>query len=171
MFLYPKLYLNSVKEITLKMLEQNNIKGLILDVDNTLIDFDKKMPEGIKEWAENLKSNKIKMCIVSNSNHKEKVENTAKKLEIPYIFFAKKPCIGGLKKAGKIMSLEESQIAVVGDQIFTDVIGANRAKMFSILVKPINEKDIWITKFKRPIENKIIQKYLKQCNKGEKNVY
>ena len=44
MFLYPKLYLNSVKEITLKMLEQNNIKGLILDVDNTLIDFDKKMP-------------------------------------------------------------------------------------------------------------------------------
>ena len=162
MFLYPKLYLNSVKEITLKMLEQNNIKGLILDVDNTLIDFDKKMPEGIKEWAENLKSNKIKMCIVSNSNHKEKVENTAKKLEIPYIFFAKKPCIGGLKKAGKIMSLEESQIAVVGDQIFTDVIGANRAKMFSILVKPINEKDIWITKFKRPIENKIIQKYLKQ---------
>ena len=106
MFLYPKLYLNSVKEITLKMLEQNNIKGLILDVDNTLIDFDKKMPEGIKEWAENLKSNKIKMCIVSNSNHKEKVENTAKKLEIPYIFFAKKPCIGGLKKAGKIMSIE-----------------------------------------------------------------
>ena len=171
MFLYPKLYLNSVKEITLKMLEQNNIKGLILDVDNTLIDFDKKMPEVIKEWAENLKSNKIKMCIVSNSNHKEKVENTAKKLEIPYIFFAKKPCIGGLKKAGKIMSLEESQIAVVGDQIFTDVIGANRAKMFSILVKPINEKDIWITKFKRPIENKIIQKYLKQSNKGEKNVY
>lgn len=70
MFLYPKLYLNSVKEITLQMLEQNNIKGLILDVDNTLIDFDKKMPEGVKEWAENLKQNNIKLYIVSNSNHK-----------------------------------------------------------------------------------------------------
>ena len=58
----------------------------------------------------------------------------------------------------------------MGDQIFTDVIGANRAKMFPILVKPINEKDIWITKFKRPIENKIIQRYLKK-NKGEKNVH
>ena len=59
------------------------------------------------------------------------------------------------------MNLTNEAIAVVGDQIFTDVIGANRAKMFPILVKPINEKDIWITKFKRPIENKIIQRYLK----------
>lgn len=68
------------------------------------------------------------------------------------------------------MNLTNEAIAVVGDQIFTDVIGANRAKMFPILVKPINEKDIWITKFKRPIENKIIQRYLKK-NKGEKNVH
>ena len=170
MFLYPKLYLNSVKEITLQMLEQNNIKGLILDVDNTLIDFDKKMPEGVKEWAENLKQNNIKLYIVSNSNHKEKVENTAKTLDIPYTYFAKKPLKSGLNKAKKNMELPSEQIAVVGDQIFTDVIGANRAKMFPILVKPINEKDIWITKFKRPIENKIIQRYLKK-NKGEKNVH
>ena len=170
MLLYPRLYLESEKQITIQMLEQNNIKGLILDVDNTLIDFDKNMPEGIKEWANNMKENGIKLCIVSNSNHKEKVENTAKKIEVPYIFFAKKPCIKGLNKAKKIMNLTNEAIAVVGDQIFTDVIGANRAKMFPILVKPINEKDIWITKFKRPIENKIIQRYLKK-NKGEKNVH
>lgn len=79
MLLYPRLYLESVKQITIQMLEQNNIKGLILDVDNTLIDFDKNMPEGIKEWAYNMKENGIKLCIVSNSNHKEKVENTAKR--------------------------------------------------------------------------------------------
>ena len=101
MLLYPRLYLESVKQITIQMLEQNNIKGLILDVDNTLIDFDKNMPEGIKEWANNMKENGIKLCIVSNSNHKEKVENTAKKIEVPYIIFAKKPCIKGLNKAKK----------------------------------------------------------------------
>lgn len=89
MLLYPRLYLESVKQITIQMLEQNNIKGLILDVDNTLIDFDKNMPEGIKEWANNMKENGIKLCIVSNSNHKEKVENTAKKIEVPYIFLLK----------------------------------------------------------------------------------
>ncbi len=67
------------------------------------------------------------------------------------------------------MELPSEQIAVVGDQIFTDVIGANRTKMFSILVKPINEKkDIWVTKIKRPIENRIIQKYLKQKRTKEK---
>ena len=155
MFLYPKLYLNSVKEITLQMLEQNNIKGLILDVDNTLIDFDKKMPEGVKEWAENLKQNNIKLYIVSNSNHKEKVEKTAKTLDIPYTYFAKKPLKGGLNKAKKNMELPSEQIAVVGDQIFTDVIGANRAKMFSILVKPINEKTSGLQKLKDQLKTEL----------------
>ena len=155
MFLYPKLYLNSVKEITLQMLEQNNIKGLILDVDNTLIDFDKKMPEGVKEWAENLKQNNIKLYIVSNSNHKEKVENTAKTLEIPYTYFAKKPLKSGLNKAKKNMELPSEQIAVVGDQIFTDVIGANRTKMFSILVKPIDEKDIGLRRLKDQLKTEL----------------
>ena len=110
----------------------------------------------------NLKQNNIKLYIVSNSNHKEKVENTAKTLDIPYTYFAKKPLKGGLNKAKKNMELQSEQIAVVGDQIFTDVIGANIAKIFSIVVKPINEKDIWVTKIKRPIENRIIQKYLKR---------
>ena len=172
MFLYPKLYLKSVKEITLQILEQNNIRGLILDVDNTLIDYNKNMPEGIKEWAEDMKQNNIKLYIVSNSNHKEKVENTAKTLDIPFIYFAKKPLKSGLNKAKRNMELPNEQIAVVGDQIFTDVIGANRTKMFSILVKPIDEKDIWATKIKRPIENKIIQKYLKQEEqRRNKNVH
>lgn len=172
MFLYPKLYLKSVKEITLQILEQNNIRGLILDVDNTLIDYNKNMPEGIKEWAEDMKQNNIKLYIVSNSNHKEKVENTAKTLDIPFIYFAKKPLKSGLNKAKRNMELPNEQIAVVGDQIFTDVIGANSAKMFSILVEPIDEKDIWATKIKRPIENKIIQKYLKQEEqRRNKNVH
>ena len=63
MLLYPRLYLESVKQITIQMLEQNNIKGLILDVDNTLIDFGKNMPEGIKEWANNMKENGIKLLV------------------------------------------------------------------------------------------------------------
>ena len=64
-----------------------------------------------------------------------------------------------------MLELENNEIAVIGDQIFTDVLGANRMKMFSILVKPIKEKDIWITILKRPIENFIINNYLKQKNK------
>ena len=59
------------------------------------------------------------------------------------------------------MGLEEKEVAVVGDQIFTDILGANRCKMFSILVEPIKEKDMLITRIKRPIENFIKKSYLK----------
>ena len=89
MILYPKLYLNSVTEISIEILEKHHLKGLILDVDNTLIDINKNMPEGIPKWIEDLKKQGISLCIVSNTNHKDKVEQVAKKLEIPYIYFAK----------------------------------------------------------------------------------
>lgn len=161
MILYPKLYLNSVKDISIELLQKYNLNGLILDVDNTLIDYDKNMPEGVEDWIKDLKKAKTKLCIVSNSNNKEKVENVAKKLDIPYIFFAKKPLKSGLNKAKKIMELESYQIGVVGDQIMTDIIGANRCNMFPILVKPINEKDIWVTKIKRPLENALISRFQK----------
>ena len=161
MLLYPKEYINSVKEITINFIEKYNLKGLILDVDNTLIDYYKKMPDGINEWAEEMKKAGIKLYILSNSNKKEKVEAVAKKLNIEYINFAKKPFKTGFLKIKKIMDLNSENIGVVGDQIFTDVLGANRCKMFSILVRPIDEKDIFITKFNRFLEKIIIKKYLK----------
>lgn len=164
MNLYPKLYFNSVKEITIDIIKKYQIKGLILDVDNTLIDYQKNMPEGIKEWVEILKAEKILFCILSNSNQKEKVEKVANTLQIPYIYFAQKPLKRGFYKAKQVLKLEEKNIAVVGDQILTDVIGANRCNMLSILVKPINEQDIWITKIKRPLEQKIIRRYQKIKN-------
>ncbi len=163
MNLYPKLYINNVKEITYEILQKNNIKGLILDVDNTLIDYYRNMPEGIKEWCKNLKEQNIKFCIASNSNKKEKIRQVSENLGIPYIYFAKKPLKTGLTKARKTMELEPNEVAVVGDQIFTDILGANRCKMFSILVEPIEEKDILITIIKRPIEN-IIKKNYKNKN-------
>ena len=162
MILYPKLYLNSVKEISISILRKYYIKGLVLDVDNTLIDYNKNIPEGVEEWAQNLKKEGIKLYVLSNSNHKEKIENVAKKLDVPYSYFAKKPLKSGFEKAKRKLQLEEKNIAVVGDQILTDIVGANRSNMFSILVKPIDEKDIFITKIKRPLEQKIIQKYIQR---------
>lgn len=165
MILYPNIFLNNVKEITYELLQKNGIKGLILDVDNTLIDYYKNMPEGIEQWCKDLQSKNIKFCIASNSNKKSKVKDVSQKLGIPYIFFAKKPLKGGLNKARQIMELQPNEVAVVGDQIFTDILGANRCKMFSILVEPIKEKDIFITIIKRPIEN-IIKRKIKNSKEG-----
>lgn len=162
MLLYPNYYCNNVREISVDFLNKNNIKGLILDVDNTLIDYYKNFEDGTIEWVEELKKAGIKFCIVSNTNNVEKVKKVAGKLDIPFFYFAKKPFKSGFLKAKELMQLDAKNIAAVGDQIMTDVIGSNRCKMFSILVKPIMEKDIWVTKIKRPIENLIIKRYLER---------
>ena len=163
--LYPKEYVKSVKDINIDFLKKHNIKGLILDVDNTLISLDKKMPAGISEWVKSMKNNGIKICILSNSNKLNKVEAVAKIIDVPYIFFGKKPFKTGFLRARDILKLENENIAVIGDQIFTDVWGANRSGMFSILVKPIEEKDYLITRIKRPLENFIIKRYEKKKRK------
>ena len=165
MILYPSLYCKSVMDISIEFLNENKIKGLILDVDNTLIDIDRNMDPKIKDWAENLKNNDIKLCIVSNTNKVDKVKMVAETLDIPYFYFAKKPFKSGFVKAKNLMELNFKNIAAVGDQIMTDVIGGNRLKMFSILVEPIAKKDIWITRLKRPIENLVINCYKKSIKK------
>ena len=158
MNIYPKAYLKSVQEISIQFLIKNQIKALILDVDNTLIDYYKNLSDEVIEWASNLQGQGIKLYILSNTNKKSKVEMVAKRLEIPYKLFARKPSIKGFKQIQKELNLNPENIGVVGDQIFTDVIGGNRSKMFTILVDPVTPKDYWYTAWKRPIENKIKQK-------------
>ena len=162
MILYPNAHFNNVREITINFLKNNKINALILDVDNTLIDYDKNLSQDTVEWAENLKKNKIKLYILSNTNKQEKVKEVARKLQVEYIYFAKKPMKSGFRRVQKILDEEPENIGVVGDQIFTDVVGGNRCKMFTILVEPIAEKDIWITLIKRPIENAIKKRYMKK---------
>ena len=163
--IYPDLYLDSVRNINSTLLKKNNICGLILDVDNTLIDYDRNLIDGAEEWCNELKNDGIKCIILSNTNKKDKVMAIAEKLEIDYIMFAKKPMRSGFKKALDKLNLKSEQVAVVGDQLFTDVIGAKRMKMFSILVKQVGPKDLLITKWKRPIENAMMKRYLKKKGK------
>lgn len=161
MVLYPKKYFKKITDIDIEFLKENKIKGLILDVDNTLLDFNLNVLEGLEQWHENIVKNGIKTIIVSNTNKKEKIKMISSLLNIDYIMFAMKPCKKGFIEAKKRLNLENENIAAIGDQIFTDVLGANRNKMFSILVEPIDKKDIWLTVAKRPIEKLIIKKYLK----------
>ena len=104
------------------------------------------------------------MYILTNSNKEKKVEKVAKSLEIPYKLFAKKPFKKGFLEVKNILKIKEENIAVVGDQIFTDIIGGNSCKMFTILVDPIDKKDYWYTAWKRPLENKIKSKIPKETD-------
>ena len=169
--LYPNLYLQKVEDIKIEILIKNKIKLIILDVDNTLIDYYKNLSEKVVNWAKEMKGQGIKLYILSNTNNKEKVKNVAEKLDIQYKNFAMKPLKKGFKFIEKQTNIKPENIAVVGDQIFTDVLGGNRSNMFTILVDPIdNKKEYWYTAWKRPIENKIKKNY-KAKEEKNKNVY
>ena len=169
--LYPNLYLKKVEDITIENLIKNKIKLLILDVDNTLIDYYKNLSESVIQWAKEMKGQGIKLYILSNTNDEKKVKTVADKLGIEYKHFAMKPFKRGFKYIQTKEKQKAQNIAVVGDQIFTDILGGNRCKMFTILVDPIDEKkDYWYTAWKRPIENKIKKEYEAKERKN-KNVY
>lgn len=158
MLLMPKLQVKRITDITIETLEKNNIKGIILDVDNTIIDLDKNPLQGVEEWVKLIKDCGIKICIASNSYKKEKIEKISKMLDIPYVYFSTKPFKRGLKKAKKILEIEDStQIAEIGDQLFTDVLGSNRMKMFSILTEPIQGEKVRINNIKRNLEKRILE--------------
>ena len=159
MLLTPNMQVRKITDITIEMLRENNIKGMILDVDNTLIDLDRVPLEGIKEWMDNMKNEGIKFCIASNSLKKDKIEKVAKMLDIPYVHFSAKPTKIGLKKAKQILGIENSKnIAEVGDQLFTDVLGTNRMKMFSILTEPLCEEKVKINNLKRKLEKRVLRR-------------
>lgn len=170
MIFYPKSYFNSILEIDSNFFLKNNIKAILLDIDNTILDTEDNMVEGLEDWVKNIQNQGIKFCIVSNTNKKKKAERMSKILDIPYVYFAKKPFKFGFKKAKKILQEENNQnIAVIGDQVLTDVLGANRCKMYSILVSPLKSSDIWVTKFNRLLEKQILKKYFRENNIEIKN--
>ena len=160
--IYPNEYFDKIDKITIEFLQKNKIKALILDMDNTLINVKEEMPQDVENWAKSLKGQGVKLIIVSNSNKKNKIEKISNKIGIKYVDFAKKPLKGGLKKAMKILEEKPENIAVVGDQIFTDIIGGNRCKMKTILVDSLENKDYWYTAWKRPIESRIKRKITKE---------
>ena len=155
--LFPDMYFKNVQSINIEDLKANHIEGIAIDVDNTLIDYTKVVSDEVINWVRQVKDAGFQICILSNSNNKEKVSNVASTLQLDYIMFAQKPLKKGFKKILKRFNIPAQNIASIGDQVFTDVIGANRMGMISIYVEPINKKEYWYTKWKRPIEAFILK--------------
>lgn len=156
---YPKVYVDSINEITEELLKENGIKGLILDIDNTLVpNHVADADENAVKWIGEMKASGYKMCIVSNAS-KKRVIRFNERLKLHAVHRAMKPAAAAFLKAGSIMGLEKGNIAVVGDQIFTDIYGGNRAGMFTILVRPIDKREGRLVRFKRIFERRILERY------------
>ena len=155
-FVPDKIY-NSVYDIEYEMLKEIGIKALIFDIDNTLAPYELVEPdEKIKGLFEKLLNMGFKLYILSNNN-KERVSLFMRKVDIPYRWRALKPLAFFIKKAMKTMNVKNAETCLVGDQLFTDVWGANRLRLFSVLVNPISQKEDKFVAFKRRFEKLILK--------------
>ncbi len=144
--------LRTVCDLSPALLRKHGIKGLLLDLDNTLTTHDNPRPaDGVPEWIETMKQNGIKLCIVSN-NHPPRVKPFADMLGLDFVCEGKKPLAKGFREAKKKMGLPWKELSVVGDQIFTDVLGANLKGLKCVFVFPIEHETTRFFRFKRRME-------------------
>jgi len=159
--LYPKQHLNSIFELDPRGLHGLGIKGIIIDMDNTLVPrYDRTVSPRLAEWLNGMKEERFRLCIVSN-NTAEKGGNLARQLGIPAYWYAVKPRRRAFRKALRALDLSADEVAVIGDQIITDVLGGNRLGLYTILVTPISEKEVFWTRALRWFE-RLVLSYLKR---------
>lgn len=155
--LTPTAEFGHFSEITPEFLKQNGIKGLLCDIDDTLVTHNYPLPtKEVEKWVKDLKNAGILLCFVSN-NYYKRVKPFAEKLNVPFFCMSGKPAERNYKKAVAALDLKKEETAMLGDQLFTDIKGANLFGITSYKVNPIGEKaTLWI-KIKRKRERKIAE--------------
>ncbi|GAK11430.1 YqeG family HAD IIIA-type phosphatase [Geomicrobium sp. JCM 19039] len=154
----PDQFAESIYEIDLKELKDRGVKGVITDLDNTLVEWDRAdvTPE-LLDWIEMVHQEGLKLTIVSN-NTKKRVSTFSEPTGVAFIHSAKKPLTRAFKRAMREMGLQKNEVVVVGDQLLTDVFGGNRGGFYTILVVPVSETDGWMTKANRKVEQMVMRK-------------
>ena len=154
---FPTIYRRRVTDVTVEDLRRLDVDCLLLDVDNTLTTHDAPdLTDEVKMWLAQMRAAGFALVIVSN-NRAERVAPFAEKIGLPYYAHARKPLPFGFRAAAKLAGVHRKQCVVIGDQIFTDMLGANLAGIPSILLEPIQfETEQKFIVFKRKIEKPML---------------
>ncbi len=151
--LRPDFQYESLQDILVETLQEHEIKGLLLDLDNTVAPWnDNTLTKEVIDWFAMIKASGITACIVSNNRLPERVAAVADVLEILYVYKAAKPSRRAFQKGIKTLNMKPEEVAVIGDQIFTDILGGNMMGLKTILVTPIHEREFAGTKVLRFME-------------------
>lgn len=163
---YPDKDAEATYEIDFGALYTEGYRGIIFDIDNTLVPHGEPADQRAIEFFEGLRSMGYKTMLLSN-NKEPRVKDFADSVDSPYIFRANKPSRTGYEKAMERMGTTKENTVFVGDQLFTDVWGAKRTGIFSYLVKPIHPKEEIQIVLKRRLEWFVLYFYRKQKNRGK----
>ncbi len=161
---YPDEYVDSSYGIDYSALYGKGVRGLLFDIDNTLVPHGKPETKEAVELFGRLHAMGFETCLISN-NQKPRVEPFAKAMDTRYIYNAHKPSVKNYRRAMKEMGTNEKTTVFVGDQLFTDVYGAKRSGIYSILVKPIHPKEEIQIVLKRRLERIVLYFYKKSLKK------
>ena len=140
----PDVIVDKLTDLTPELLKSRNIDFLMLDFDNTIVPYTQNDPTPEMEaWLKMMAESSIGMCVVSNSK-RDRVVKFCDARNIPCITHSKKPFAKGIRQCRERFGFDMNHAALVGDQIYTDVLGANCAGAISILVTPIHLHNIWL---------------------------
>ena len=164
---FPNFAVASVLELGVDRLRAIGAKALLLDVDCTLKEYQKQEPEPeIIQWLRSLEDSGFRLCLLSNGVGR-RISRVATALSLPFVAKACKPFPRGVRKATRLLGVEPNETALVGDQIFADILAGNLAGATTILVKPIKpEQERWFTRIKRPPESIVVKSFWKKCPDG-----
>ena len=165
---YPDEYVDSAYSIDFKTLFDMGYRGILFDIDNTLVEHGADATERAKNLFVKLKEIGFAVCLISN-NQKERVERFNKDIQANYIYNAHKPSTKNYFKAMELMGTTPKNSIFVGDQLFTDVYGAKRAGMTSYLAKPIDSKEEIQIVLKRYLERIVLYYYRKDLSNKHKD--
>lgn len=161
MRLVPDKIISSVSDITPDMLISENVEGLVLDIDNTLAPRHVPLPDDtLKKWIAGLVAAKVKLYIISN-NRSGRVSKFSEALGLPFMCNGMKPFPRSFRFAVRQMGLRKESVAAVGDQIYTDIMGAHAAGIRAWLVMPIDPREHPLTKLRRYFEKPFLNRYYK----------
>lgn len=158
---FPDDYQKSVYVIPFEQLYEEGVRGILFDIDNTLVQHGAPADDKAKRLFERLKKIGFSTCLISN-NQEARVKMFNREIKTNYIFNAHKPGRNNYKKAMGIMGTDISDTVFIGDQLFTDVWGAKRCGMRNILVKPLHPKEEIQIVLKRYVEKLVLHYYKKQ---------
>lgn len=149
----PGHLLDGLDSVNLSDLSDSGVKLVLLDVDNTLLPWrSEDIPQATLDWILRGKGQGLAFCIISNTRHPARLDRLAKRMDIPYFLGKKKPSPEPFLEACRKYGFRTEEAVMIGDQIFTDILGANRAGIASILLKPISGVDFIGAKMLRPVE-------------------
>ena len=160
---FPDRYVASTYVIEFEKLYEEGYRGIIFDIDNTLVPHGAPADNRAIELFKRLKAIGYRCCLISN-NQEPRVKMFNQEIQVDYIYNAHKPSVKNYKKAMEIMGTDEDHTLFVGDQLFTDVWGAKRAGIKSILVKPIHPKEEIQIVLKRYLEKVVLYFYKRSLN-------